>query len=41
VRSRVLLLLAAAFVSMLGIVWWIVVPLALAGLSIASLPEYS
>lgn len=34
------LLVAAALVSMLGVARWIVVPLALAGLSVSSLPKY-
>jgi hypothetical protein len=34
------LLVAAALVSMLGVAWWIVVPLTLAGLSVSSLPKY-
>jgi hypothetical protein len=34
------LLLAAAFVSMLSVTVWIVIPLTLAGLSISSLPKY-
>ena len=34
------MLLAAAFVSMVGVTGWIVIPLALAGLSISSLPKY-
>ncbi|HZO53723.1 MAG TPA: hypothetical protein VFB63_13495 [Bryobacteraceae bacterium] len=32
--------MAAALVSMFGVVWWIVVPLTLAGLSVSSLPKY-
>ncbi len=34
------LLLAACFVSMLGVAWWVVVPLTLAGLSVSALPKY-
>ena len=34
------LLVAAMLVSMLGVAWWIVVPLTLAGLSVSSLPKY-
>ena len=34
------LLVAAMFVSMLGVAWWIVVPLTVAGLSVSSLPKY-
>ena len=34
------LLLAACFVSMVGVTGWVVVPLTLAGLSISSLPKY-
>lgn len=34
------LLLAASFVSMLGVAWWVVVPLTLAGLLVSSLPKY-
>jgi hypothetical protein len=34
------LLVAAMFVSMVGVAWWIVVPLTMAGLSVSSLPKY-
>ena len=34
------LLLVGAFVSMIGVRWWVVVPLVLGGLSLSSLPKY-
>jgi hypothetical protein len=33
------LLVAAALLAMLGVAWWIIVPLTVAGLSVSSLPK--
>ena len=38
--SEFWLLIVAAVTSMAGVKWWIVVPLTVTGLSVASLPKY-